>query len=127
MKGLTREDSSTIGFVGACYLSNAVDTPELNEWAERIMIVGSGYPDYVVDLREFEAPRFHFYRVVGFTADRSLSDTESHAIYGIAYLRGREVVDCPSREVATAALSSCPHILEEFRATFPFLYSPRQG
>ncbi len=91
------------------------------------MLSSSGYPDYVVDLREFDAPRFHFYKVVGFTPSRGLSETESHAISGIAYLRGREVVDGPSKQIALAALSSCPHIAEEFNATFPFLQLPRRG
>lgn len=127
MTGLTRDNSATIAFVEACYFSNGIDTAELNEWAEHIMISHPTYPDYVVDLREFNAPRFHFYRIVGFTPDRELSQAESKAISGIAYLRGREVIDGPSEQDAFTALIGNSHILDEFTSTFPFLQLPRQG
>ena len=127
MTGLTKENCSTIGFVESCYLSDAINTAELNEWAEHIMISSSGYPDYIVDLCEFNGPRFHFYRVLGFTPSRELSETEDKAVSGITYLRGREVIDGPSKRVALRALSSCPHIMDEFNATFPFIRLPGQG
>jgi predicted aconitase len=118
------EDSRTIGFVEACFVCDAIDTTELNRWAEHVMISAASagdYPLYVVHLSEFREPRFHFVKVVGFTSDRRFSDMEKEAISGIAVARGRELVDGPSKEMALAALRDCPHILAEYRATFPFI------
>jgi hypothetical protein len=127
MIGLTREHASTIGFVAACYFANSIDTPELNMWAEHIMASYPSYPNYVVDLYEFKASRSHFYRAVGFTPSRELTQAEVHALTGITYLRGREVVDGPEEPEALSALSHNPHILDEFSTTFPFLKLQQHG
>lgn len=121
MNGLTRDDSSVIGFVAASFFENAIDTAELRQWAEHVVASYSDYPDYIIDFLEFDEPRFHLYRVVGFTSDRELSETESLALSGIAYARGREVYDGPQRQEALDALRACRHVQAEFESTFPFL------
>ena len=65
MRGLTREDSSLIGFVSCCYVRGVIDTEELNKWAEEIIASTSEYPTYIVDLLEFKEARFHVYKVIG--------------------------------------------------------------
>lgn len=126
--GLTMDDSGTIGFVGWCLSSNAIDTPELRLWAEHVMVSAvetDDYPLYIVDLAGFDEPMFHFDRVVGFTPDRTFSKLEQHAISGIAVIRGRELSDGPNVQTALNSLESCPHILAEFQRTFPFIEIPK--
>ena len=43
--GLTIEDSHTIGFVAARYFKDAIDTAELNKWAEHIMVSAESADD----------------------------------------------------------------------------------
>lgn len=121
MEGLTRDDSSEIAFVVACYLANAIDTAELRRWAEHVVASRGAFPAYVLDLLDFDAPRFHVYRVLGFTPDRGLSGEESAAISGLAYARGRAVHDGPTREAASRALARRPEIGQEFARVFPFV------
>lgn len=121
MEGLTRDDSSEIAFVVACYLANAIDTAELRRWAEHVVASRDAYPGYVIDLMDFEAPRFHVYRVLGFTPSGDFSEAESAAISGIAYARGRAVHDGPTREAASRALARRPEIGQEFARVFPFV------
>ena len=121
MDGLTRDDSSTIGFVVACYFANAIDTAELRQWAEHVIVFGTKYPTYIIDLLEFDEPRFHVYRVIGFTPSAGLTQREDDALSGIAYARGRDVHDGPSKHRALLALRSCPHVRSAFGSVFPFL------
>lgn len=121
MNGLTRENSSAIAFIVNCYLSNSISTDELQHWATRIMESAEAYPDYIVDLASFNAPRFHIYKTIGFSPSRSFKNQENEAILGITYLRNREVFDGPIRERAIKSLHMNQAILAEFRAAFPFI------
>lgn len=121
MEGLTLEDSATIGFVVSCYLCNAIDTPELRAWATHVLQESDDYPLYILDLMEFDGARFHIYRTIGFNADAGLTDRQDAALYGIAYLRGKDVHDAPSRSKALAMLDGCPEVAARFRSVFPFL------
>lgn len=122
MNGLTRENSSNIAFVVNCYLGNSISTDELQQWATRIMGSTGEYPDYIVELLSFDAPRFHIYKAIGFSPSRRFTNQESEAISGIAYLRNREVViEGPTRECAINSLHMNLTILTEFRAAFPFI------
>ena len=53
-----------------------------------------------------------------------LSEDETLALNGIAYLRGFDVYDGPPKELALAALRENPHVLEKFRRVFPFVALP---
>lgn len=121
MNGLTRENSSTIAFVLNCYLSNSIRTDELQQWAIRIMESTEPYPDYISELLSFDAPRFHIYKTIGFSPSRNFTSQESEAIFGITYLRNRDVFDGPTRERALNSLHMSQTILTEFRTTFPFI------
>jgi len=121
MNGLTRENSSTIAFIVNCYLSNSISTDELQQWAIRIMESTEAYPDYIAELLSFDAPRFHIYKTIGFSPGRSFTNQEDEAIFGIAYLRNREVFDGPAREHAINSLHMNQAILTEFRTAFPFI------
>ncbi|CAN7536018.1 hypothetical protein LJR066_006658 [Acidovorax sp. LjRoot66] len=124
MHGLTQEDSSLIGFVVACYFCDAIDSEELNRWAEHMIATREGYPDYMLDLLYFDEARFHIFRVIGFTPSEETSEKEDQAICGIAYLRGRPQADGPAIDVAFNALIESPAIKERFLPTFPFLEVP---
>ena len=121
MNGLTRENSSTIAFVVNCYLSNSISTDELQQWAIQIMESIEACPDYIAELLSFDAPRFHIYKTIGFSPGRSFTSQENEAIFGIAYLRNREVFDGPTREHAINSLHMNQTILTEFRTAFPFI------
>lgn len=121
MNGLTRESSSTIAFVVNCYLSNSISTDELQLWAFRIMESTEACPDYIAELLNFDAPRFHIYKTIGFNPGRSFTAQEDEAIFGIAYLRNREVFDAPAREHAINSLHMNQTILTEFITAFPFI------
>ncbi|MGN0927219.1 hypothetical protein [Ectopseudomonas mendocina] len=121
MNGLTRENSSTIAFIVNCYLSNSISTDELQQWAIRIMESTEAYPDYIAELLSFDAPRFHIYKTIGFSPGRSFTNQEDEAIFGIAYLRNREVFDGPVGEHAINSLHMNQAILTEFRTAFPFI------
>ena len=121
IEGLTRDDSSTIGFVVSCYFANAIDTAELRQWAEHVVVFGTEYPRYILDLLEFDEARFHIYRVLGFSPSSEFSKKASDALSGVAYARGREVFDGPPRHVALLALRRCPDIQSRFNSVFPFL------
>ncbi len=121
MDGLTFEDSQTIGFVVVCYFSNSIDTDELHAWAEHVLRTCDDYPPYILDLMEFDQARFHIFRTIGFNPESKLTRNQEIALYGIAYLRGREVYDGPPREKALAMLKRCPEVARRFRLTFPFL------
>ncbi len=121
MNGLTRDNSSTIAFVLNCYLSNTISTDELQEWASRVMESTKAYPNYISELLSFDAPRFNIYKTIGFSPSRSFTSQEDEAIFGITYLRNRDVFDGPERERALNSLHMNQAILTEFRTTFPFI------
>ncbi len=127
MTGLTRDNPTTIAFVLNCYLSNAISTEELQTWAADVAGSGASHPGYIMDLITFDAPRLHVYGTLGFSPGRTFSDQENEAIYGIAYLRDREVFEAPNRARALQALHHNPAVCAEFAAVFPFIQSGYQS
>lgn len=125
MDGLTKDDSSVIAFVVACYFAGAIDTPQLNEWAERIMVSSEHYPNYIVDLRGFVDPtKWHIYRLIGFVPSEGPTDLERIALSGIARLRGNNLLDALPADEATSALRQCPSIMAAFKQHFPSVDVP---
>ena len=67
---------------------------------------------------------YRFFPFIEWMKDYQASYLQKDAISGIAAARGRELTDGPSKEMALSALRECPHILAEYRATFPFIEMP---
>ena len=119
---LDKENSATIGFVVSCAFAGAINTKEIQAWADHVLVTADSCPPYLVDLSTFDEPLSHIYRVIGFVPHCGLSDTERDALVGIAFVRGREQVEpIPTREQALAALAGHPHVLARFRDAFPFI------
>ena len=128
MKGLTKGDSSTIGFVVACLFSRAIDKHELHTWALHILATEDSCPPYFVDLMDFDEPLFHIHKVIGFVTGSGLSEDEKTALVGIAFVRGRDQFEpVPTKEQALDALAAHDSVLTRFRRTFPFIDLQYEG
>lgn len=125
MEGLTREDSTRIGFVVGALMTGAIDSTEVAGWAEHVLSTSQHYPPWIIDLLDFQEAAFHIYRVIGFTPSSGLSPSQDRALAGIALVRGREI-DTAIVSVAAAkqALISHPEILARFQAEFPNIVLP---
>lgn len=125
MEGLTKEDSSRIGFVVSALMTGAIDSPEVGGWAEHVLSTSLHYPPWIIDLLDFQEAAFHIYRVIGFAPSSCLTSSQDRALAGIALLRGREI-DTTVVSVAAAkrALISHPEILARFQAEFPSIVLP---
>jgi hypothetical protein len=119
---LTKENSTTIGFVVSCIFAGAIDKQELQAWADHVLVSTDSYPLYIVDLSTFNEDLFHIFRVIGFVPHCDLTETEKDALVGIAFVRGREQFEpVPSQDQALAALAAHLPVLARFRDTFPFI------
>ncbi|MFD6352964.1 hypothetical protein [Nocardia tengchongensis] len=124
VSGLTMDDSSTIGFVLDCLYSEAIDMAELRKWCEFVIVSNDmeSIPDYMFDLVSFDGGLSKVVDCVGFSPAVECHGRDEYALYGIAYLRGRDVYDPPvTFDDAESALVGAPHILERFKSTFPFI------
>src|SRR5262245_5426791 len=118
--GLTKKDSSRIGFVVSSLFSEALNVSEMHEWITHVMGSEATTPGYLFVLFEFRGPLFKIYETIGFVPHWPYTDDEKLALLGIAFKRGREPFDPPiDRETALKKLHQYPHIEERFRATFP--------
>ncbi|WP_395748311.1 hypothetical protein [Prosthecobacter sp.] len=123
---LTKEDSSTLGFVVSCLFEQAVSIEELQTWAGNVLLAVDPSPLYIVDLCTFEGPLFKIFDVIGFVTSGDLSDEEKTALVGIAHLRGVTPYEAETdRAQALAALAAHPQVLADFRETFPFIELPQ--
>lgn len=122
MTGLSRDDSGRIGFVVAALMSGAIDVPETRRWAEHVLGEIDEYPNWLIDLIEFDKSPFHICQVIGFSPSASLSADEDSALKGIALARGRAIDStiC-SQNKAIDALRRNSDLLDRFRREFPFL------
>jgi hypothetical protein len=121
---LTKEDSTTIGFVVSSIFAGAIDQPELQAWAEHVLVSADSYPLYIVDLNSFDEKLCHIFEVIGFVPHSGLTNAEEDALVG-TFVRGREQYEpVPSRAQALAALAAHPRVLDRFRETFPFIRLP---
>jgi len=64
--GLTKKDSSRIGFVVSSLFSEALNVSEMHEWITHVMGSEATTPGYLVDLLEFRGPLFKIYETIGF-------------------------------------------------------------
>lgn len=126
MNGLTKEDSSTIGFVTSCLFAQALDISEFQKWVTHVLETEtSPVPVYFTELSGFSGPLCKIYKAIGFVPHWPFSEDEKLALVGIAYKRGHEPFDCPiDRETAAEKLKQYPHVEERFRSAFPFLGCP---
>jgi hypothetical protein len=119
---LTPDDSDDIGFVNACVFSQAISVSDLSQWAQYSIALNDAVPAYVYDLVDFTEPLFKISKVYGFSPVWERTQDEEIALFGIAYLRGITLCDCPVEESeALAVLQAHRNILDRFRRTFPFL------
>lgn len=119
---ISMNDSSTLAFVIASLASQAINTEELRDWADYILATVGDAPPYTLELSSFDGYLKDVYGVVGFVPDREFSTEVQAAMAGIAFRRGKDPYDCEwSREQALDSLSQQPEVLDEFKATFPFI------
>lgn len=120
MEGLTREDSSRIGFVVSALMTGAIDSTEVGGWAQHVLSTSQHCPPWIIDLLDFQQAAFHIYRVIGFTPSSGLTPSQERALAGIALLRGREIdTAVVSSAAAKTALIAHPEMLARFHAEFP--------
>jgi hypothetical protein len=120
--GLTKDNSTTIGFVVACLFAEAISKGELRAWTDHVFATTDSCPSYLVDLCTFDEPLSHLFKIIGFVPHCDLSDSEQDALIGITYARGRSRYEPePTREQALESLKLHPEVLVRFRATFPFI------
>ena len=124
MKGLSREDSSLIGFAVDCRGASAISFEEFIEWCFYMINQYDNLPTYMyylVDCKNLSEVR----ETIGFNVSPKMSEKESEAIWGIAAKRGVDIEDIYegiiTKKKALKRLEQYPHIEKRFRETFPFI------
>ena len=122
MTGLTKDDSSRLGFVMASLVCRAINFSELKQWAEGIIVSTEEYPLWLVDLYELEDSSFSIVSLIGFNPTSDLSEVEVEALTGIAIARGR-IIDTTviSQRRAVDAVQGNKHVIDMFKDEFPEL------
>ncbi|HEV2454150.1 MAG TPA: hypothetical protein VGY98_07805 [Verrucomicrobiae bacterium] len=122
LPALTKDNSTTIGFVVACLFAGAINKRELRTWTDHIFASTDSQPKYLIDLCTFDGLLSHIFGVIGFVPHCDLSESEKDALVGIAYVRGHSRFEPePTREQALSSLRRHPEVLARFRMTFPFI------
>ena len=119
--GLTRDDSSLIGFVVSSLFCSAIDLEEFRDWVYEVIRTreAAELPGYMFDLADFDGPAADLSSIIGFVPSWDGSRQQEGALYGIAAKRGRERYEWPVPKVkALRLLEQHPEIEEKFRKTF---------
>lgn len=119
-----KDNSEDLGFVLCCLYSDVIDLFEFKLWVEYVIetIAIEDIPLYMFDLLDFNGSSNEFYKIIEFSPGGNLSPNEDKALYGIAFLRGRDVYDSPvSKEEALKLLENNPSVLNWFKKNFPFI------
>ena len=122
--GLTRDDSSQIGFVTACLFSEAITLDDLHNWCVHLISQHdvADLPSYVFELVDFDGYLKDIYETIGFSAGFSRTPSEDLALQGLAVLRGRQPYELHvSPAQAVSMVAQHPEILARFREVFPFI------
>lgn len=101
MNGLTKNDSDTIAFVLCCFLSSSIDTAELRAWGMKVIENMEDYPLYLLGLINFDGPRFHIYKIIGFIPNDAISKNACRTIDQLALYRKNILSDSMIRKDAT--------------------------
>lgn len=121
-QGLTKDDSSRIGFVMSCLFTRALSLDEMKQWAICVYEENESPPLYFIDLLEFKPPLSNIFKIIGFVPHWPYGEEARQALYGIAYMRGRQSIDCPiSSDEALEIMRQYPQVEERFRKEFPFI------
>ncbi|TDP43118.1 hypothetical protein [Nocardia ignorata] len=123
----TRIGPEEIGFVLDCIFSQAIDGPELSQWALAVVLANEveDLPEYIYDLLNFQGNAGAAADVVGRLSSADAGEDVLKALIGIAYVRGVEVYDPPiTRRRAAVALRNRPDVLTKFKNVFPFISLP---
>jgi hypothetical protein len=101
MNGLIKNDSEIIAFVLCCFMSGSIDSAELRAWGMKVIENMEDYPLYLLDLIDFDDPRFHIYEIIGFIPDDAISKNGRRTIDQLALYRKNILPDSMTRKDAT--------------------------
>lgn len=123
LKGLTKGDSDTLGFVIASLYSGAINNEDLRKWAIEIIRDNEvdNIPGYIFELADFDDRRTALPRVIGFSYGWKSTKSQRNALYGIALKKGEDLGEECLPKVALEALKKHPEVEKRFRETFPFI------
>lgn len=122
MNGLTRESCDEIGFVWSCLLNQAISLDEVKRWCYLVIQRDEDYPEYILDMIDFEGTNFHLLKVIGFSPISPFINDAEYALIGIALKRGVAIYDSPiSKNEALCKVDEYPEVEKMFRETFPFI------
>ena len=77
---------------------------------------------YIYDLTDFDGPLFKISEVIGFSLRNYFSLEEEYSIYGIVYIRNRNIVDASvEMDKAIHYLKFNNYLLKNFKYFFPFI------
>ena len=77
---------------------------------------------HIYDLADFDGPLFKISEVIGFSLRNYFSLEEEYSIYGIAYIRNKNIVDAPvEMDKAIHYLKLNNYLLKKFKYFFPFI------
>lgn len=119
-----KDNDSDLSFALACVYCQAIGLNEFRLWAGKVIETSNidDIPSYVYDLIDFDGPLFQLSKIIGFSPINYLSLEEEYSLYGIAYVRKRNVIDSPIEvNEAISYLELNAHLLDKFKHFFPFI------
>lgn len=124
MLKIYKENSEDLGFVIGCLFSEAINLTEFNQWVELCIsnLEQDNIPLYLFELLDFNDSLAKIYNSIGFVPISNLSEEESLALYGIAYLRKKDIYDPEiNKSQALKLLEKHPLVMNRFKEAFPFI------
>ena len=119
-----KDNDQDISFVLGCMYCQAIDLKEFKLWLLRVIETSNtdNIPMYIYDLADFDGPLFKISEVIGFSLRNYFSLEEEYSIYGIAYIRNKNIVDAPvEMDKAIHYLKLNNYLLKKFKYFFPFI------
>ena len=92
-----KDNDQDLSFVLGCMYCQAIDLKEFKFWLVRVIEASNtdNIATYSYDLADFDGPLFKISEVIGFSFMNYFSLEEEYSIYGIAYIRNKNIVDAP--------------------------------
>ncbi|MCQ3032004.1 hypothetical protein NLO88_15195 [Pseudomonas syringae] len=110
-----------MAFVITCLFCGALSKEEFNTWCAQAVSLREA-PEYLYDLMTFDEAIFRVYKVIGYVPLWAHSESDEHALYGIAVLRGLNPCDMPlTASKALGQLEASTNIKELFNRVFDFI------
>lgn len=123
-KDKDKDNDQDLSFVLGCMYCQAIDLKEFKLWLLRVIETSNtdDIPMYTYDLTDFDGPLFKISEVIGFSLRNYFSLEEEYSIYGIAYIRNRNILDAPvEMDKAIHYLKFNNYLLKKFKYFFPFI------